>query len=221
MVVVGLGLVAAAVAARVALGDRFEPAALVTWLRSTGEHGWAIPLFVLVFFVASTLFLPAVVLFVTGGLMWGWWPGALIVWVAANLATHVHFAFGRWVAGDEVRRFLSARPRVNWLTRELEQGGVLTTIMVRQLPIPFPITNLAGGASPMPFRRWLIGNAVGLAPNCLLYTSVAAALASGVEGAKQELATRVLITASLVIGFSLATRWVQRRMSASAAKKDA
>ena len=66
----------------------------------------------------------------------------------------------------------------------------------------------------MPWWRWAVGNLVGLAPNCIIYTQLAAALADGVDGAKHDAVVRVLITATLVIGMSLVTRWIQRRYTA-------
>ena len=213
LVIVLLALVTAAVVGRGWLGDRFEPATIVGWLRDAGASTFAAPLFLALFGVVTTLFGPAVVMMIAAGVTWGLWPGALFVWVGANVWANLHFAIGRWIAGDSLRTWLEKRG-AKWLTRELDQGGAFATIMVRQLPLPFVLDNLAGGASPMPWWRWALGNAIGLAPNCLIYTQLAAALADGVEGAKHQAVVRVLLTASLVIGMALVTRWIQRRYTA-------
>lgn len=208
LLVLGTG----AVLTRTVWADRFEPTVLIGWLRELGSSVIAVPLFFALFLGATTLFAPAVTLMLAAGVTWGSWPGILYVWLAANLATHFHFVLGRWVAGDTVKRLLSS-PRVSWLARELEHGGALTTIMIRQLPLPFLLVNLAGGASPMPWPRWALGNAIGLLPNSIIYTQLAATLVAGVEGSGRELATRVVITSILVIGMSLIGRVVQRRFA--------
>jgi uncharacterized membrane protein YdjX (TVP38/TMEM64 family) len=212
LIVLVLVLGAGALLTRTAWADRFEPTVIVAFLRELGSSVAAVPLFLVMFLLATTLFAPAVTLMLAAGVTWGAWPGIVIVWAGANLATHAHFVLGRWVAGDTIRRLL-ARPQVAWLSRELEHGGVFTTILIRQLPLPFLLVNLAGGASPMPWSRWAIGNAVGLLPNCIIYTQLAATIVAGVEGSGRELAVRVGLTATLVIAMSLVGRVVQRRFA--------
>jgi len=196
------------------LGDRFEAATLITTMRALGTSGAAIPLFFLLFGVTTSLFTPAVALMVTAGVTWGFWPGWLVVWGAANLWVHAGFFVGRWIAGDSLKRWLAGRG-AGWLVRELDQGGALTTIMVRQLPLPFPLVNLAAGASPMGWKKWALGNAIGLIPNCLIYTQLAAALVDGVDGARQTAAFRVVTAAAGVISVGLLSKWLQRRFAAT------
>lgn len=205
-------IVGGALAGRFALGTRFEPAELIAALRALGTSSAAVPLFVVLFGAATSLLTPAVAFMIAAGVTWGFWPGWVVVWAAANLWAHVHFLVGRWVAGDALGQWLE-KSRASWLARELDQGGALTTIMVRQLPLPFSLVNLAAGASPLPWHKWLVGNAVGLVPNCLIYTQLAAALAEGAAGAKETVAYRVLIAGAGVVSLSLVSRWLQRRFS--------
>lgn len=213
-----VALAALAFLGRAAWGDRFEPSAVIAGLREAGSSEAAVPLFFGMFVLATSMFAPAMALMLAAGVTWGWWPGALIVWGAATLATQLHFFVGRWVAGELVGKLLDS-PRLKWLRRELEHGGVLATIMIRQVPMPFLLVNLAGGASPMPWSRWFIGNAIGLIPNCIIYTQLAATIVSGAEGGTRELATRVVLSTTLVLASSLVARWVQRRLGAAAAAK--
>lgn len=205
-------IVGAAALSRLALGARFEAGELISTLRALGTSAAAVPLFVLLFGVATSLLTPAVAFMITAGVTWGFWPGWLVVWGAANLWAHAHFFIGRWVAGDALSQWLERRG-ARWLSRELDQGGVLTTVMVRQLPLPFSLVNLAAGASPLPWPRWLVGNALGLLPNCLIYTQLAAALAEGAAGARETVAYRVLIAGAGIISLSLVSRWLQRRLA--------
>ncbi len=205
----------AAVIGRTSLGDRFEPATLISTLRTLGNSGAAIPLFFLIFGAATSLFAPAVALMVTAGVTWGLWPGWLIVWAAANVWANVHFAIGRWVAGDDLKAWLERRGAQRLLA-ELEQGGVMTTIMVRQVPFPFPLVNLAGGASPTKWRYWVLGNAIGLIPNSIIYTQLAAALADGAKGARETALFRVLIAGAGIFALGFLTRWLRKRYATQA-----
>lgn len=206
-------IIIGAAAGRAVLAERFSATALISLMRDAGAGPVAIPLYLLLFGVATTLFVPAVALMVTAGVTWGFWPGCLFVWFAANVWANAHFFVGRWVAADTLRPWLE-RKGAGWLVRELDQGGALTTIMVRQLPLPYPVVNLSAGASPMHWRDWVVGNALGLIPNCLIYTQLAAALADGVEGARQQAAVRVISAGVGVISLSLVSRWLQRRFAA-------
>lgn len=206
-------IIAGAVLGRGFLAERFNLEALIAEMRAWGGGAAAIPIYFGVFGVVTSLFMPAVAMMITAGVTWGFWPGWVLVWAAANVWAHVHFAIGRWLGGDSLRRWLEGKG-VTWLIRELDQGGIATTIMVRQLPLPYPLVNLTAGASPIRWSRWTIGNAIGLIPNCLIYTQLAAALAEGAEGAKERAAFRVVLAAAGVIGIGLLSRLVQRRFAA-------
>jgi uncharacterized membrane protein YdjX (TVP38/TMEM64 family) len=65
----------------------------------------------------------------------------------------------------------------------------------------------------MRWRDWVIGNAIGLIPNSIIYTQLAAGLADGMEGAKETAALRVITAAIGIFTLSLTTRWLQRRFA--------
>lgn len=211
-------ITAAALVGRLALGDRFEAAKLISFLQAVGSSPAAIPLFLLIFGAATTFFTPAVALMLTAGVVWGFWPGWLVVWIAANVWSNVHFAIGRFFARESVRAWLDARGAQR-IVRELEHGGVLATVIVRQLPLPFLVVNLAAGATPVTWPRWVLGNALGLLPNAIIYTQLASALVSGAEGAKQEAVVRVVVAAAAIVASSLGLRWLQGKMSGPRGKE--
>ena len=88
---------------------------------------------------------------------------------------------------------------------------MLATVLIRQLPLPFVGVNVAAGASPIPWPKWVAGNALGLLAPAVVYSQLAAAIADGVEGAEGQAVQRVLLTAGSLIALSLLSRWVQRR----------
>lgn len=206
-----MGLIAAGVVlSRTALGSQFEVATLLATMRTWGSSWAAIPLYFLLFGAVTSSLLPAVAMMITAGVTWGFWPGWLLVWAAANVWANAHFLLGRWLAKDTLQAWLTRRG-ASWLVRELDQGAVFTTVMIRQIPIPFLLVNLAGGASPMRHWQWALGNAIGLVPNCLIYTQLAAALADGVKGARDAAAFRGITAAVGVIALTALSRWLQRR----------
>lgn len=211
--------IAAAIAFHRIFGDRLEPRALVQFLRALGAQGWAIPAFVLLFGVATTFFAPAISLVVVAGVTWGFWPGWLVVWLTENLWANLQFLAGRVIGRERLKAAL-ARRGLTGVLRELEHGGVLATLMVRQLPLPFVGVNVAAGASPLRWHRWAVGNALGLLPGALVFAQLASSLADGVEGARQAAGRQVLLAGALVVALALGTRlllgWWRRRGAAAA-----
>lgn len=212
-----LAFTCAAVAARALLGERFEPAALVATLREVGASGLAGPVFLLLFGAGTTLFLPAVSFMLVAGVTWGLWPGWAVAWAAANLWAHLHFLVGRALGRERLLAFL-ARRGLGRVHRELEAGGVWATVILRQLPLPFVGVNVAAGASPLTWRAWALGNVLGLLPNVLVYTHLAATLADGLEaqglaalGRSPQAVGRALLAAAGVVAFALVSRWLAAR----------
>ncbi|MCA3016045.1 MAG: VTT domain-containing protein [Myxococcaceae bacterium] len=216
MVFLVLG-VAAAVAARLWFGEGFEPRNLLVTLRSAGGGTAAVGLWVALYVVASSALLPAAGLHVVAGAMWGFGSAAWRAWLMANLMGHLHFALGRFVGRARVRELLLRR-RWTAAVEELEQSGVLTVLVLRQTPVPFVVTNLVCGASPITWPQFLVGHAVGVLPNVLISTWFAAAIAEGVEGAQQQALRDAVLAAAGVIGVALASRLamglVRRRRAA-------
>jgi uncharacterized membrane protein YdjX (TVP38/TMEM64 family) len=121
----------------------------------------------------------------------------------------VHFVAGRWLGGARVKRWLERRG-FHGVREELETGGVLATIIVRQFPLPFVGVNLAAGASPMKWWRFTVGNAVGLLPGATVYSWSAASIIAGVEGARTTALLRTLAAALAVIALGVGSRALQR-----------
>lgn len=213
LLAVAVALVGGVLAWRAGLYERLSPAELVTFLRSQASHGWAVPLYLLLFGVASALLAPAMGLVAVACVTWGFWPGVLVAWLAENVWANVHFFIGRLLG----RRHLSAllvRFKLGRVVRELERGGVLATVVVRQLPLPFIGVNLAAGATPIRWSRWLVGNALGLLPGAIVIGQLAAGLADGLAGAKEEAARRLVVGAVLVVALTVTTRLLLARREA-------
>jgi uncharacterized membrane protein YdjX (TVP38/TMEM64 family) len=215
----GVGFIGAALLFRRAYGAQLEPQVLVQSLRGLGVQGWAIFAYVAVFGVGTTLLAPAMSLVVVAGVMWGFWPGCLIAWLTTNLWAHVHFFAGRLIGRERLKAAL-ARRGLTRVLRELEHGGVLATVMIRQVPLPFVGVNLAAGASPIAWRRFALGNALGLAPGALVATHLASSLADGVGGAREAAGMRVVVAGALVVALAVGTRllvaWWERRAAREA-----
>jgi phospholipase D1/2 len=200
-----LVLGALALVARLVRGDVVEPRALLLKLRALGDGPAVVWAWVGLYVAATTALLPAAGLHIVAGAMWGFVTAAWRAYLMATLLGHLHFAVGRLIGRARMRALLLRR---GWTAAidELEQSGVLTVLVVRQTPIPFVVTNLVCGASPITWPQFLVGHAVGLLPNVLISTWFAAAIADGVEGAQQQAFQNALIAGAGVVLLAVATR---------------
>lgn len=205
---------------KLVLGEHFEPARLLVLLREAGGQGFAVPLFIVLFGVVTSVFVPGVAMAAVAGATWGFFPGWLIVWVASNVWTTVGFGVGRTVRDGRLQEWLAKRGG-GIVARELKDGGVLSTVMLRQIPLPFVAVNISAGMTALSWRDWTFGNFLGLLPACLIYSSLASAIVEGAAGAKEQAAVRAVISAVSIFCLGALTRWLQRRrhMSAPASKE--
>jgi uncharacterized membrane protein YdjX (TVP38/TMEM64 family) len=198
--------------ARWKLGAGFEPHAVVAMLRGLGSQPAAVPVFLLLYLVGTTLMLPAVGFHVVAAVVWGFWPGLAASMLALNLVSNGQFWLGRWVGRAKVQAWLERR---GWGGAVLRNSSISTMIAVRQLPLPFVAVNVAAGASPLTAWQFAIGSGLGALPPTLVYTWFATALIDGVEGARGEALIKALAGGAGVLLIVVASkawgRWRSRR----------
>jgi uncharacterized membrane protein YdjX (TVP38/TMEM64 family) len=201
--------IGAVVALRRFGGSAFDAQALISLLGTVRDSGWGVPAYLLLFGL-TTFLAPAFIFFVVAGAVWGFWPGWLIAWLAASAWSFGHFWVGRWLGGERVRHWLVKR-NLRGTIEELEHGGILAALIVRQFPLPFVGVNLAAGASPIKWRRWVVGNVLGLLPGATVYSYSAASVLEGVESARTEALVRTLFAATSIIALGVLSRLAMRK----------
>lgn len=208
LIVIALILAVGAVVFRHQIPDTQHLLDLVNLLR---DQWFTVPAYLL-FVGATCFFAPAVSVIGMAGILWGVWPGALMALIGTNLWAHLQFAIGRYFSDGAIVRFMERQPKLKVIREELDQGGVLATVLIRQFPLPFIGVNVSAGMSPIPFKKWVIGNMIGLVPNCIIYTLLADAFLSPIEGLRTQAVLKALAAGVAVISLTLLTRvFVARR----------
>jgi uncharacterized membrane protein YdjX (TVP38/TMEM64 family) len=110
----------------------------------------------------SAVMMPTMVLF--GPIEGSLWT---IVGATASAALFFHLGAGGSAFAE---RFGARLPVGDRMRRFLESNGIVAVAVARNLPLaPYPLVNLALGASPVTFRHFMIGNSIGLLPWVALY----------------------------------------------------
>jgi phospholipase D1/2 len=103
-------------------------------------------------------------------------------------------------------------PRFIQLERQLRRRGFITIIAARMLPVGnFSLINMTAGALRIPFRDYMLGNALGVLPGILGLTVLAERLGSTV---RQPRPINFVLLFALAFGLFMAGAWLRRRLRA-------
>ncbi len=143
------------------------------------HYVWAMLGFLLAYLAVILLSLPAAVIAsMTGGFLFGLFPGVFLNLLAATTGAMIVFLTVRVGLGDGIRRRLDTSNRtVRLITEALQTNEVPVLISLRLLPImPFFMVNLLAAAFGVATARFFWTTALGIVPGGLVYTWVGVGL---------------------------------------------
>jgi len=121
---------------------------------------YALPAVAAAFVVLNHLLFPLTVLVLVTGMVFGPWLGSVYGLIGAMASAAASFGLGRLLGAKGVER-LAGRKAKN-VGRVIGENGVLATFLVRKVPAPYALVNLAVGASPIRFLDFMIGTFLGV-----------------------------------------------------------
>jgi uncharacterized membrane protein YdjX (TVP38/TMEM64 family) len=169
LMALGLGVIAAIPAARHALGHGAvllasgQLAQFQQHLLSLGP--WA-PVVSIALLVADAVFLPlpATIILVANGLVFGLWTGAIVSLTGSLLGGTIAYAIGRYFGRELLARFLSTE-RLDATDRIMAKYGGWALVLERWIPgVPGDPMSYAAGITRMPFIKFLVLTSIGLIP---------------------------------------------------------
>ena len=119
----------------------------------------------------------------TGGFLFGTWPGVLYNVVAATAGATLIFLAARWGLGERLAaRMDESEGRIRTLKDALDANQWPMLFLIRLIPaVPFFVANLLPALVGVPLRRYVISTFFGIMPGALVYTSVGAGLGAVFE----------------------------------------
>ena len=162
-------LVIVAVIALVAMGKllgRYVPG-FVAHIRSLGALGPIV--YVLGYTIAVVAGVPASLLTLAAGAIFGVWAGTLWALLGATLGASAAFLVARYVARGRVEKRVAQVPRFAAIDRAIADDGRRIVFLLRLSPaVPFTLLNYLLGLTKVRFADFLVGS-VGMLPGTLLY----------------------------------------------------
>ena len=163
-----LTLLVAAVAVWLAFNrDRLDPALIESAMHGLGL--WAPLGHIVLFALATILFVPGAIFGLLGGVLFGPFWGTALNLAGATLGAAAAFLVARYVAADWVRR--KASGRLDRLITGVEVEGWRFVAFVRLVPLfPFNLTNYALGLTRISLKHYVLASLACMVPGTLAYT---------------------------------------------------
>ena len=214
-------LLAAAVVGLILLGRQggaYIPI-FAEWVKGLGV--WGPVAFIAGYVVAAVLFIPASLLTLAGGAIFGLTKGVMIVFLAAVLGSSAAFLVSRYVARSSIERRLAGNARFAAIDRAVGAQGRKIVFLLRLSPVfPFTLLNYGLGLTNVRFVDYVVAS-IGMLPGTLLYVYYGkvigdvAALAGGtaMEKGPADYAILILGLAATIVVTTIVTRIARRALS--------
>ena len=132
--------------------------------------------YIIIYIIRPLIFFPTSILTPLSAVVFGPFLGWVYTFVGENIAASVAFLVARYFGGDLLSQF----KKLKLIDKELQEHGLRTVIFLRLVPLfPFDAVNFGLGLTSVPFRKYLIGTAVGVLPGLTAYIFLGASLLSG------------------------------------------
>lgn len=142
-----------------------------------GRYPVAAPLiFLCIYAVAPSLFLPSIPLTLAAGFFWGPVWGVIFSMAGATLGACLPFFLSRYLLQDALKAKIPAQ-RWNWLQDKVTRHGWKAVAFTRLIPVfPFNLLNYLFGLTPIPFRHYLWSTFVFMLPACIAFVAFGSSL---------------------------------------------
>lgn len=182
----------------------------------------AILIYMAIYIAMVALSLPGgLVLTVTGGLLFGWFAGAVGTVIGATIGATIIFLIAKSSLGEALADKAGA-----WLGKlrdGFEENALSYLLFLRLVPaFPFWLVNLAPALLGVPLRTYVLGTAIGIIPGTLAFSFAGSGLGSVIEAQNEvhaaclaknpadpetacpyEIDSSAIVTTELLVAFAL------------------
>jgi uncharacterized membrane protein YdjX (TVP38/TMEM64 family) len=143
-------------------------------LRQIQELGsWGPAVFILLYVIACMAVIPASLLTIGGGTIFGVVKGSIYVSIAATLGATAAFLIGRYFARDWIHRKIGRHPAFVAIDKAVAEEGWKIVFLTRLCPIfPFFLMNYAYGLTRVSLRHYVLATWIGIMPGSTLFVYI-------------------------------------------------
>lgn len=137
------------------------------WIGQLGF--WGPVAFIIIYNLATILFIPGSILTLGGGFIFGIIWGSLYVFIAATLGATFAFLIGRYLSRDWVAKKIEKHPKFKAIDEAVGREGFKIVFLTRLSPIfPFNLLNYAFGVTQVSLKDYILGS-FGMIPGTMMY----------------------------------------------------
>ncbi|MBE9038954.1 TVP38/TMEM64 family protein [aff. Roholtiella sp. LEGE 12411] len=142
----------------------------VIWVHSLGVLG---PIaFILIYNLATLLFLPGSLLTLKGGCLFGVFWGSVYVLIASTIGATLAFLIGRYLSRDWVCRQMEKNPKFKAIDLAVAREGWKIVLLTRLSPVfPFNLLNYVFGVTQVSLKDYILGS-LGIIPGTVMYVYI-------------------------------------------------
>jgi len=182
-------------------------AAVQTYVADLGMIGWLI--YALVYAICCVLFVPATILTLGAGAIFGLAKGTGIVVVGATLGATLSFLLARTVLRHRVESMTSGSAKFRALDRAIANEGAKIVFLIRLAPVfPFTYINYAFGLTGVRTLPYTLSTLFGIIPGTFAFVYLGYSGAQAAAGAADQ--TRLVINIVGAVLALVATIFVAR-----------
>ena len=145
----------------------------IEYVRGLGAVGYVV--YTLGYAIAG-LVVPASVLTIGAGALFGFIGGSIVVAIGATLAATIAFFLARTVLRKRVERMASHNPKFAAVDRAIAREGPKIVVLVRLAAVfPFLFMNYAFGLTGIRPMQYIVATFIGILPGTIAFVSLGAA----------------------------------------------
>ena len=139
----------------------------LAWIDSLGALG---PIaFILLYILVTVAFLPASIVTLGAGAVFGVVGGSIYVFIGAMLGATAAFLIGRYVARDWIAQKIAGNTKFNAIYEAISQEALKLIFLIRLSPaFPFNVLNYALGLTKASLKDYVLGT-TGIIPGTIMY----------------------------------------------------
>lgn len=173
----------------------------LNWIDSLGPVAPIV--FIVMYVVITVSFLPASVVTLGAGAVFGIVKGVIFVFIGAMLGATAAFLIGRYLARDWVSQKVSGNRIFKAIYDAIEKEGRKIIFLVRLSPaFPFNLLNYGLGLTNVSLTDYVLGT-VGILPGTILYVYLGGVVGSAASGQERSPAEWAFLVVGLVATFAV------------------
>ena len=143
---------------------------ILKWIESLGYIGGIA--FIATYILSTVVFIPATILTLGAGVVFGVVWGSLYVFVGATLGAIAAFLIGRYLARDWIGKKIEGNQKFVAIDQAVAHSGFKIVLLTRLSPLfPFNLLNYAFGITGVSFKEYALAS-IGMLPATVMYVYI-------------------------------------------------